>query len=247
MRSLLKLVLVEDGTAQGAAVREERRRRIRVEDYLDHLCAPLLGVVPYEERLALRTETEEHLYALIEDREADGLPAPEATERALREHGEPWRIGEQFVDVWCRSHTPETVFTRYVSAATVRAFAFFGTASVTCILLLQYDALAPSPLRHDALMPWVALLGVLGPLVAGVLTGVCVPVRPARAVAAAMGIVLVHSALAALLMWPQWEGVTLLTAQTIGWLPVGMLCAVVGASVARHLRRTLFLRSWALR
>src|SRR5438045_9125063 len=36
----------------------------RIEDYLDHVCAPLVGVVPYARRQELRAELREHLAAM---------------------------------------------------------------------------------------------------------------------------------------------------------------------------------------
>lgn len=60
-----------------------------LQDYLDNLCAPLVGVVPYVERQSLRAEAEEHLLALIENKEAQGLFSEAAVEATLVEYGEP--------------------------------------------------------------------------------------------------------------------------------------------------------------
>jgi hypothetical protein len=38
----------------------------RIEDYLDHVCAPLVDRVPYTERTALRAELRTHLASLAE-------------------------------------------------------------------------------------------------------------------------------------------------------------------------------------
>lgn len=61
----------------------------QIEDYLDYLCAPLLGVVPYNQRRRLRLEAADHLYALTEDHAAEGFAPLEAVQIALREYGEP--------------------------------------------------------------------------------------------------------------------------------------------------------------
>ena len=37
----------------------------RVEDYLEHLAAPLVGIVPYPERRAFRQEAHAHIEGLI--------------------------------------------------------------------------------------------------------------------------------------------------------------------------------------
>ena len=45
----------------------------RLEDYLDYLCAPLLGAVPYPQRKRFRREAADHLLALAEDFAAKGF------------------------------------------------------------------------------------------------------------------------------------------------------------------------------
>lgn len=250
MRSLLKLVLLDDVSPQGFHHGEERRRRVRIEDYLDHLCAPLVGVVPYEERLALRTETEEHLYALCEDREGeDGLSPTEATETALREYGEPWRLGQQFADTYCRTQRENPAASvslfRSFTPGVLRAFACFGPASVVTVLTAQYTAL--TPVQRETGFLWLVVLHFLSPLVAGTLTGFLVPLRAVRAASAALGIILLHSGIVALLMWPQRDGFSVLATQVLWWLPMGTLSAGLASVAARHLRRTLFLRGWASR
>jgi len=248
MRNLLDLLLPDDLPPESARLREERRRRMRVEDYLDHLCAPLVGLVPYADRLALRTETEEHLYALIEDREGDGLSASAAVDAAFKEHGEPWRIGQQFADTYCQAQyakgraVTRTFLTRRIGTATLTAFACFGTVSVVNILLSQRTALAtvvPEP------SPWLLPVNLLSPVLAGILTGALVRVRTGRAVATAMAVVLLHSAAVVLLLWPQLSGLTLFLIQAFWWLPAGLLSAGLASAAFRHLRRTLYLR-WAI-
>jgi hypothetical protein len=48
-------------------------RSDRIEDYLDYLCAPLLGAVPYAERRSLREEARAHLLDIVAEFEAQGL------------------------------------------------------------------------------------------------------------------------------------------------------------------------------
>src|SRR5271165_7565163 len=72
----------------------------RIEDYLDYLCAPLLGVVPYAERSSLREEARQHLQDMMMEFEAQGAAPQEAVTCALRAHGNPWRIGQSFVKEW---------------------------------------------------------------------------------------------------------------------------------------------------
>ena len=97
-----------------------------IEDYLDYLCAPLLGIVPYAQRRRLRAEAQDHLLALSEDLEAEGFAPVEAVAAALREYGEPWPVGQGFANAWLGAYVPRRM-ARFVDAATLRAFnAFMG-------------------------------------------------------------------------------------------------------------------------
>src|SRR5262245_16359642 len=100
----------------------------RIEDYLDYLCAPLLGVVPYAQRHRLREEARLHLQDIAREYEAQGLPPQEALTQAFRVHGNPWRIGQSFVQEW--SLGGETSPRYAIRRATACAFAWFGLATV---------------------------------------------------------------------------------------------------------------------
>lgn len=137
-----------------------------LQDYLDNLCAPLVGIVPYVERQSLRAEAEEHLLALIEDKEAQGLFSEAAVAAALIEYGEPYPLGQTLRETWCRGQMPRTRLARYTGAADVRAFAFFGAASVVNGLLVQVTALVPG---WKCTTPYLFVLAVLLPLLAGLI------------------------------------------------------------------------------
>src|SRR4051812_32552383 len=94
----------------------------RGEDYFDHLCGPLVGVVPFRERAAWREEVRFHLDALIEELCRDMTEA-EATEQALREFGEPWQIGQVFTEEWSR-RTPAGPVARLAGTASLYPFAW---------------------------------------------------------------------------------------------------------------------------
>src|SRR5688572_4418190 len=61
----------------------------RIEDYLDHVCAPLVGVVPYAKRQELRAELRSHLEALIATHQELGRGPEVAALEALRQFGDP--------------------------------------------------------------------------------------------------------------------------------------------------------------
>lgn len=184
---------------------DDRRLRDRIEDFLDHLCAPLIGAVPYRERTGLREEARDHIDALIAEALADGATPDAAVEQALAEFGEPWRVGQAWVDEWCRG-VPQSRLARLAGTATLRAFAWFGLASLATILAMQAMVLEPGDV---SLQPYVAFLQTVAPLIAGVLTGAMVPVRITRAVALVMLALAADTAATGLLMLPRTEGLWL--------------------------------------
>jgi hypothetical protein len=215
------------------------RRSERIEDYLDHLCAPLVGLVPYAERIALRSEAGAHIAWLIDEFEHQGLERPEAVEAALHEHGEPWAIGVAWVDEWLRG-APNSSLSRRVGSGGMRAFVAFGAASVLNWLLMEACLLLPA---WSFITPWLPLIVVLSPIVAGGLTGATAPSRVVHVVCGVQLILTAHSFLCAWTMWPRQEAVYFALFQLVFWLPVGCLSAWCAAMLARHLRRTRFCRT----
>jgi hypothetical protein len=226
---------------QAAASRADDRHG-RVGDYLDHMCSPLIGLVPYDERQSLRLEVEGHLYALIEEYEGEEFNPEAATRTALREHGEPWRIGQTFLDEWCR-RAPRSRLAHYAGTATLRAFACSGIAAVPVLLFLQVATLfGPSrePFTQLLTPNWLLYL-LLAPGAAGLLTGLITPVRPVPATVKAVGALATVSALAGLQMLPYTEGLYFALYQLLYWLPAASLAAWLGATLAICYRRRHFL------
>ena len=209
----------------------------RVQDYLDTLCAPLVGIVAYRERQSIRAEAEGHLYAQMEDFEAEGLPALEATEAALRAYGEPYRLGRAILDTWYRGKGAGIQPNRYSVWAVRRAFAVFGAASVLSLLLMQAYVFG---WLGSGVCLFAAVLSVLSPLAAGALTGLLIPTRAGRAAVSALAILLPHSLAAALLLLPSREGLCLTLFQLFFWLPAGVGTAAFTEVMARYVRRTRF-------
>jgi len=213
-----------------APVQEDRQAQI--EDYLDYLCAPLLGIVPYAQRRRLRLETEDHLHALIEDFEAEGFAPPEAVAVALREYGEPWRIGQDFADAWLSGPHP-CRFARFTDAATLRAFGWFGVFSVVTLLGVEQCTLMP---HQDSLWLLVQCLAVVSPFIAGVLTGFALHPKTAGGVCRAVAALALASGAAGALALPHPEVLQFTLFQFAFWLPAGCLSAIVTASLRRQLR-----------
>ncbi len=233
MNSRHNLKLVGGGSRTDVARQQER-----IEDYLDHLCAPLVGIVPYPERSGLRAESEGHLLALADEYREAGLGPDAATEAALREYGEPWQIGQTFVDAWLQGR-PHGPVSRFAGTATLRAFAWFGAVAVLNLLLVEAYALLPG---WGTAYPFLVVLAVLSPIVAGCLTGTTVPARSARAVYSALSLLIPHTVATGLLMLPSREGLYFALFQLLFWLPVGCLSTLLSASLAQHHRRLRFLR-----
>ena len=65
----------------------------QIEDYLDHLCAPLVGKTTYEQRLTIRQEVRSHLLVLALAHEELGSTPVEAIQAAIHQFGNARKIG----------------------------------------------------------------------------------------------------------------------------------------------------------
>ena len=217
----------------------ENEAQAQIEDYLDYLCAPLLGIVPYAQRRRLRLETEDHLRALVEDFGAEGFAPDQAVTVALQEYGEPWRIGQDFAEAWLTGPHPCRL-ARFTDAATLRAFGWFGIFSILSLLGVEQCALVPN---QQEMWPLVQCLAVVAPLIAGVLTGLALHPKTAGGVCRAMVALGLASGAAGLLALPHQEVLQFALFQMVFWLPVGCLSAAVTASLRRQFRLQNFRRT----
>ncbi len=208
----------------------------RLEDYLEHLGAPLVGIVPYPERKAFRQEAHAHIEGLIREYVWQGQDLKKATETALREFGEPWKVGRAFLEEWLQG-TPRLRPPILIRRATSTAFAWFGIASMLILLLLEQVLSAPT---HEALLPGIGLLAFLAPFVAGGLTGVMCPSQTERGVRNAVGFLTLHSVVIGLLLLPRVEGLAFAAWQLLFWLPAGRITAGMSAACLRQARRQRF-------
>jgi hypothetical protein len=208
----------------------------RIEDYLDHLCTPLVGLVPYAVRHKLRMEAEAHLCALMAEFAEKGIAPTDALTAAMQEHGEPWGIGQAYADAWMRGSTgicPD----RFVAPSVLHGLAWVGMASIPTLLLVEQGCLE----RYNTSMEWVGVIAVLAPFVAGVLTGFTAPARPVRAVCYALLLHILVSFAAGALLLPQTGGVRFACFQLIFWLPAACGSAWATAYFRLLQRRQRFL------
>ena len=232
MNSLPKLQLITSGDQSELLSCDER-----LEDYLEHLSAPLIGIVPYPERKAFRQEAHAHIDGLIREYLYDGQDRKAATETALREFGEPWKVGRAFLEEWLQG-TPRLRPALLIRKATCTAFAWFGLASMLILLLMERAVLFTS--GHEVLLLGIGLLAFLTPLVAGSLTGAMSPANAERGVRNAVGLLILHAAVAGLLLLPRYEGLAFAGWQLLFWLPAGRVSAALTANWIRQARRQRF-------
>lgn len=209
-----------------------------VEDYLDHLCAPLVGIVPLAARRDLRAEMRAHLEALASEYGFEGEPPAKATAAALKELGEPWQVGQTFLREWLQG-SPNAAPARLTRAAAFRAFAFFGIAALPCWALLEHRALDTSA---SDLTPWLWLLAAFAPLAAGTLTGLAPQPKMGRGLGWAIGALTLHAIAASALLLPQTDGFGFALCLPVWWLPAGWLSATATAHLVRRHRRARFLK-----
>lgn len=211
----------------------------QIEDYLDYLCAPLLGTVPHSQRQRFRREAADHLLGLAEDFAAEGLSPEDAVSHALHEYGDPWRLGQSFADAW-RTSEEHCYRLRFADAATVRAFGWFGIFTVANLLLLEATLFQPGASWWQ---PDVACLAVASPLIAGILTGLGLHSQMRSGIFRSVGTLAAASGAVGLLLLPRWEGVQFAAFQLFFWLPVGSLSATVTAGLAHQFRLRHFPRT----
>lgn len=199
----------------------------QIEDYLDHVCAPLVGRVSYSRRQALRAELVEHLEALIEAREELGESRDVAVRRALRQFGEPEQIAHQWLQEWAKAEpATETMW-----EAARRGILYFAPAAVLGWVLM-------GELSHrSATGTELFTLVFAVPILLGCILGLRVQRWRLLAGCAGPAAVAFVSALIALTLFEDGaNGFANLTgAAFIAWLPMSSVAAEVTGWVRRRM------------
>lgn len=210
----------------------------RVQDYLDHFCAPLVGVMPYSERTGLRDEVRLHIEGLQDEYLAEGKSECEALERALLEMGEPWRWGEALlIEVDGGAGRPQSRLPSF--GAVKHALAWFGPPTVACLLLVEQMTLFP---HQEWLLPWLFFTALLGPFAAGALAGWTAPVRARGGAAGAAAVLGLLSFVPGFLLLPKTGGLYFGLFTLLYWLPMGWLAESATIQSVRRWQRMQFLR-----
>jgi len=233
-----------------------------IEDYLDHLCAPLIGIVPYPERFRLREETGFHLEQRVNDYLLQGMSEREATFHAIERVGASEKVGRAFLEAWFK-HQPQGRLAKTIGLANSYALVPFAAATLlTTSLLLLRVFLMPTPepfmfglsladIRHVIPEPlplpeknWQSVLlyvvAVVAPDVAGWFTGTRAPVSSASAVYLVQTALTLYTFVFSTLVLPFQEGVALTLFMVFFWLPVGCATAHVAGLIAWQRRSRRF-------
>lgn len=219
-----------------ASQMHERDCNALIEDYLEHLIAPLIGIVPYPERLSFRQEAHAHIDGLILDFQYKGEMRAEATEHALREFGEPWKLGQAFLEEWSQGGTGRPSV-RLARKAAWTAFGSFGAASMLTLLMLEKSAFTPF---HELPLGGIGMLALFSPWIAGGFVGAMTPTQAKRGITHALCVLIPHSCAVGALMPPGREVLLFAAWQLLFWLPAGWGSAALTAACLRQMRRQHF-------
>jgi hypothetical protein len=214
-----------------------------IEEYLDHLCVPLVGRVPYAARATLRSQLRTHLEALIHARQELGWERDEAVRRALTSFGDPRVLGRKWLREWrCAAPAAPVPSARPATLVAVRCF---GAATITAIAMMMLAMGRPiSPLLGSLLG---VILAFVAPLLAGLLTGWVAPTRQVLGSFYALSLVIVPMTLGSGCLWQgtRYEDVPLIgIIQVLFWLPIGCAAAALGGWL--RTRREEAQRRWVL-
>src|SRR5688572_7077249 len=127
--AITRLIVASDDAPPASAAGDAMTSDDIIADYLDHLCAPLVGVVPYAERNRLREETGYHLERLANAYTLEGCSSVEAARQAVAKYGESNAVGQLFLETWF-AHQPQGPLARRLGLANLRALTYFGAATL---------------------------------------------------------------------------------------------------------------------
>jgi hypothetical protein len=202
----------------------------RIDDYLDHLYAPLVGRVPYDVRQQIRSELRTHLEALVAAGQEIGASPDQAIREALAQFGDPRRVAREWIRSWRRSAPPGGA--ESARPATLVALGTFGVATSLALALFA-TLMASAPVAPWAGL-WVPFLVCVVPLLAGLTTGILSPARHALGTFYALALLttvttLGTSWLAALAAdTPLSELIAVGMMQGLFWIPIGCASAAFG-------------------
>jgi hypothetical protein len=206
------------------------RADVRIEDYLDHVCAPLVERMPYEARTALRAELRAHLESLADAYRELGSPADAAIHEALAQFGHPRDVAREWVRECERTTRRYPVLPAW--AATLVALGCYVLA------MAAQAACGALHLTQDIYVAVSMVMSGLGevgtPLLAGLVTGAVSPDRPARGNFYAVALLYAAGLAACWVFKAEWRGIVMISMQAARWMLIGCGAAVFGAEVRKR-------------
>ncbi len=229
-----------------------------IEDYLDHLYAPLVGIVPLERRQRLRMEAQDDIEGRMESFLCDGIEPMEAATKALEVYGDTDKLSEHFIEEWVR-YQPKGWLERQMGLPLSYAAFFFIQAYLWALLLMQYRMMTPAseglkitiPLTEFRAHYWpeplplpetsaswglLWLYALVAPFIAGWLTGSRAMVQAWKCTLSVQSWLVLLTFVAGAAMLPVTEGIFLALIQLVWWVPMGTLTAHVAGVLARRRR-----------
>lgn len=212
----------------------------QVEDYLDRIWAPLVEVVPYDERAARRAEMRGQIRAVVEAHLELGDSPEAALRSALRQFGGSEAVALSSEESVAATTRPVRKDRRQSLRVALRCF---GAASIVTLLPLLVNV----ELINFASGAWTLILLIAGlPLLAGAAVGLLARERPIRSVLMAVGMLTLPAALVCGLVgmrvYPFAAGATFAVVQAVGSMFFGSAGARAGSWVRtklQNLRRRL--------
>ncbi len=228
-----------------------------LSDYLDHLYAPLVGIMPFQERDRLRQEAQFHIEGRIRMYELDGMSPREATLTAVRKYGDTEALSERFLEEYM-DHLPKGPLARKLGLPNAYAAFYFGQAGLGALLLVVYWVMNPNPepytfglsvpeLRRIFPEPlplpdrnpiWLLMwaYAIFAPIVAGWLTGRHALIGAAKAAWQVLILLALVTYVLGTLVQPMDEGLWMGLVQVFWWVPIGTLSAHVAGVLTRRRR-----------
>jgi len=206
----------------------------QLEDYLDHVLAPLVGTVPYNRRKELRAELTAHLEALVEARTELGETREQAITAALRQFGNPAVIGGEWLGEW----RPKSGFPL---RTTRLAMAYFLPASLLALFVINVLSPVQTP-------PAAFFVLTVIPTVTGFLVGLLARNRPAAGTLfGVLGLALITGLLGLIEVFVlgrleqpvpmPLSGIAAI--QLCIWAPLGSIAAIAGGVIRRKVLDTV--------
>lgn len=160
----------------------------KIEDYLDHAYAPLVGTLPYAKRQEIRAEMKQHLVQIIAAHQELGDNQDEAIEASLRQFGHPEKLTKSFLK---SIHEIEPI--KWYEKSSVKPTFWHSVTTLGSSLILYFFFLFLLPklnLAHEFLIIITLSAGLTIPFLTGVSIGKSYRHRPVLGMLLAQSLIL---------------------------------------------------------